>query len=88
MVGMSLEPFALDPMPLIFKEVDVRGAIIYRRADFDTAIALLAEGRIPSASLINDLVGFERAEATFQSLTGTGESAHQGAAGSLARPLT
>ena len=35
MVGMALEPFPLDQLPLIFKEVDVRGAIIYRRADFD-----------------------------------------------------
>jgi (R,R)-butanediol dehydrogenase/meso-butanediol dehydrogenase/diacetyl reductase len=71
-VGMALEPFPLDPLPLIFKEVDVRGAIIYRRADFDTAIALLARGRIPSADLISDRVGFDRAEETFQSLTAPG----------------
>lgn len=72
MVGISMEPFAFDPMPMIFKEVDVRGAIIYRRADFDTAIALLATGRIPSSALIDDLVGFDRAEETFQSLLAPG----------------
>jgi 2-desacetyl-2-hydroxyethyl bacteriochlorophyllide A dehydrogenase len=72
MVGMALEPFPLDPLPLIFKEVDVRGAIIYRRSDFDAAIELLAAGRIPSGELISDLVGFDRAEETFQALTAPG----------------
>ena len=42
MVGIAPAPFAVDPLPLMFKEVDIRGAIIYRRADFDSAIALLA----------------------------------------------
>jgi threonine dehydrogenase-like Zn-dependent dehydrogenase len=68
MVGIAPAPLAFDPLPLIFKEVDIRGAIIYRRADFDTAIELLASGRIPSTALIDDVIGFDRAEATFQSL--------------------
>jgi (R,R)-butanediol dehydrogenase/meso-butanediol dehydrogenase/diacetyl reductase len=72
MVGMALAPFPLDPLPLIFKEVDVRGSIIYRRGDFDTAIALLAGGQIPSADLISGQVGFDRAEETFQSLMAPG----------------
>jgi threonine dehydrogenase-like Zn-dependent dehydrogenase len=72
MVGMALEPFPLDQLPLIFKEVDVRGAIIYRRADFDEAIALLAAGRIPSGELVSGAVGFDRAEETFQALTAPG----------------
>lgn len=67
-VGIAPAPLAVDPLPLVFKEVDIRGAIIYRRADFDTAIDLLASGRIPSAALIDDVIGFDRAEATFQSL--------------------
>lgn len=72
MVGMALAPFPLDPLPLLFKEVDLRGSIIYRRADFDTAIALLAAGTLPSAELISDRVGFGRAEETFQQLTSPG----------------
>ena len=52
--------------------MDVRGAIIYRRADFDAAIALLAAGRIPSGELISGAVGFDRAEETFQALTAPG----------------
>ena len=69
MVGVAPEPFALDPLPVIFKEVDVRGSFIYRRSDFQRAIDLLAAGRIPSSTLISDVVGLDAAEATFQSLT-------------------
>jgi (R,R)-butanediol dehydrogenase/meso-butanediol dehydrogenase/diacetyl reductase len=72
MVGVAPEPFALDPLPVIFKEVDIRGSFIYRRADFETAIELLAGGQIPSAALISDLVGFDRAEETFRSLLASG----------------
>ena len=35
-------------------------------------IALLAAGRIPSAELISDRVGFERAEETFRALLAPG----------------
>jgi (R,R)-butanediol dehydrogenase/meso-butanediol dehydrogenase/diacetyl reductase len=71
-VGIAPAPFALDPLPFIFKEADIRGAIIYRRADFDAAIGLLAGGRIPSADLISGAVGFDRAEETFQALLAPG----------------
>ena len=74
MVGIAPAPFAVDPLPLMFKEVDIRGAIIYRRADFDSAIALLASGRIPSAALIDDVIGFEHAETTFQELVAPGNT--------------
>jgi 2-desacetyl-2-hydroxyethyl bacteriochlorophyllide A dehydrogenase len=71
-VGVAPEPFALDPLPMVFKEVDVRGALAYRRGDFQAAIDLLAAGRIPSSELISDVVGLDRAEETFQSLTAPG----------------
>jgi (R,R)-butanediol dehydrogenase/meso-butanediol dehydrogenase/diacetyl reductase len=69
MVGVPPEPFAFDPLPAIFKEVDIRGALAYGRADFQAAIDLLAAGRIPSAALIDDVVALEGAEAAFRSLT-------------------
>jgi 2-desacetyl-2-hydroxyethyl bacteriochlorophyllide A dehydrogenase len=72
MVGIAPAPFAVDPLQLVFKEVDIRGAIIYRRADFDSAIELLASGRIPSAALIDGVVGFDAAEETFQALVAPG----------------
>jgi (R,R)-butanediol dehydrogenase / meso-butanediol dehydrogenase / diacetyl reductase len=72
MVGIAPEPFALDPLPVVFKEVDIRGAFTYRRRDFDTAIELLATGRIPSDALISGVAGFEEAEETFQALLAPG----------------
>ena len=71
-VGIAPEALPIEPLPLVFKEVDIRGAIIYRRADFDAAIELLAGGKIPSDALIDDVIGFEAAEATFQSLVAPG----------------
>ena len=72
MVGVAPEPFALDSLPVVFKEVDIRGSFIYRRADFQEAIDLLAAGIIPSAALISGSVAFDRAEATFRALTAPG----------------
>jgi (R,R)-butanediol dehydrogenase / meso-butanediol dehydrogenase / diacetyl reductase len=74
LVGIAPEPFGLDPLPVVFKEVDIRGSFTYRRGDFDTAIELLAAGRIPSDALISGLVGFERAEETFQALVAPGNA--------------
>jgi threonine dehydrogenase-like Zn-dependent dehydrogenase len=67
-VGIAPEPLPLEPLSLVFKEVDVRGSFIYGRADFQRAIDLLAAGAIPSAALIDDVVGLDRAEETFQAL--------------------
>jgi (R,R)-butanediol dehydrogenase/meso-butanediol dehydrogenase/diacetyl reductase len=72
MVGVAPEPFALDPLPVVFKEVDIRGSFIYRRTDLQEAIDLLAAGHIPSAELINDGVGLEHSEETFQALLAPG----------------
>jgi (R,R)-butanediol dehydrogenase / meso-butanediol dehydrogenase / diacetyl reductase len=68
-VGVAPEPFALDSIPVIFKEVEIRGSFIYGRGDFHSAIDLLAGDRIPSAALIDAVVGLEHAEETFRSLT-------------------
>jgi (R,R)-butanediol dehydrogenase/meso-butanediol dehydrogenase/diacetyl reductase len=68
-VGVAPEPFALDAIPVIFKEVEIRGSFIYGRDDFDSAIGLLAADRIPSAAVIDAVVGLESAEETFRSLT-------------------
>lgn len=67
-VGIAPEPLPLEPLALVFKEVDVRGSFIYGRADFQRAIDLLSAGAIPSAALIDDVVGLDRAEETFQAL--------------------
>ena len=71
-VGIAPEPFALDPLPVVFKEVDIRGSFTYRRSDFDEAIELLAAKRIPSDALISGVAALEEAEEMFQALTAPG----------------
>ena len=73
-VGVAPEPFALDSIPVIFKEVELAGSFIYGRGDFHSAIELLAADRIPSAALIDAVVGLESAEETFRSLTSPSNS--------------
>jgi threonine dehydrogenase-like Zn-dependent dehydrogenase len=71
-VGIAPDALALHPLALVFKEVDIRGSFIYRRADFQGAIDLLAAGAIPSAALIDDVVDLGSAEETFQALVAPG----------------
>ena len=50
----------------------MRGSFIYRRADFQRAIDLLAAGADPERALIDDVVGLDRAEEMFQALVAPG----------------
>jgi (R,R)-butanediol dehydrogenase / meso-butanediol dehydrogenase / diacetyl reductase len=71
-VGISLEPLDLAAPPLVIKEVELRGSLTYRRADFQRAIELLAESLIPADELITGVVALDDAEATFRALTTRG----------------
>ena len=69
LVGIALDALELPAAAIVFKEAELVGALVYRRTEFATAIELLAERRIPTQSLISDVVPLERAEAMFQALT-------------------
>jgi threonine dehydrogenase-like Zn-dependent dehydrogenase len=49
-------------MAAFWKELDIRGARVYRRADFEEAVDLLADGVIPAAALITEVVPLSKAE--------------------------
>ena len=74
LVGIALEPLDLAAPPLVLKEVELRGALTYRRADFDEAIGLLAAGRIPVDELITATAPLEGAEQMFQALSAPGNT--------------
>jgi 2-desacetyl-2-hydroxyethyl bacteriochlorophyllide A dehydrogenase len=74
LVGISIEPLALAAPVLVLKEAEIRGALTYRRSDFDEAIDLLARGRIPTDTLITGVAPLEQAEALFQTLTAPGNT--------------
>lgn len=72
LVGIALEPLGLAAPRVVLKEVEIRGALAYRRADFQEAIDLLANGRIPVDQLITAVAPLERAESMFRALAAPG----------------
>ena len=69
LVGLSLTPLDLAAPPIVIKELEIRGVIAYRRAQFQGAIDMLAAGAIPVDELITEVVPLADAEAAFQALT-------------------
>jgi (R,R)-butanediol dehydrogenase / meso-butanediol dehydrogenase / diacetyl reductase len=72
LVGLSLAPLDLPAPLVVLKELNLRGVIAYRRAEFQEAIDLLATGRIPTDELITDVRPLDQAEGAFQALTTPG----------------
>jgi (R,R)-butanediol dehydrogenase / meso-butanediol dehydrogenase / diacetyl reductase len=74
LVGIAMEGLALPATAIVFKEAEIRGALIYRRTEFAEAIRMLADGGIPADALISDVVGLERTEEMFQALGAPGNA--------------
>ena len=72
LVGLSLTPLDLAAPAIVIKELEIRGVIAYRRAQFQAAIDMLAAGAIPVGELITEIVPLVEAEAAFQALTAPG----------------
>jgi 2-desacetyl-2-hydroxyethyl bacteriochlorophyllide A dehydrogenase len=72
LVGIALEPLDIPAPAVVLKEVEIRGALTYHRADFAAAIELLASGRVPTDQLITATAPLERAEEMFQALVAPG----------------
>lgn len=74
LVGIALDTLRLPATAIVFNEVEIVGALTYRRDEFAEAIDLLAAGDVPSEALITGVVGLERAEEMFQTLTAPGNT--------------
>ena len=72
LVGLALAPLDLAAPAIVLKELEIRGVIAYRRAQFQAAIDMLAAGANPVDELITEIVPLADAEAAFQSLTARG----------------
>ncbi len=72
LVGLSLTPLDLAAPAIVLKELEIKGVIAYRRAQFQAAIDMLAAGVIPVDELITEIVPLAEAEAAFQALTARG----------------
>jgi threonine dehydrogenase-like Zn-dependent dehydrogenase len=71
-VAIHTEPPPFDLMAMFWKELDISGARVYQRRDFEEAIGLLAGGVIPAATLITDVVPLAETARAIERL-GSGE---------------
>ncbi|HWM35282.1 MAG TPA: alcohol dehydrogenase catalytic domain-containing protein [Pseudolysinimonas sp.] len=71
-VGIHSEPRELDLRSLFEREVEILGARLYAREDFERAVGLVESGRVDPAPLISDIVGFGSAGRAFDRLLASG----------------
>jgi 2-desacetyl-2-hydroxyethyl bacteriochlorophyllide A dehydrogenase len=72
-VAIHNEPVAVDLFRVFWRELELLGARVYEREDFERAVALLAGGAIPAAGLISAVEPLERTQEAFAALEGGGE---------------
>ncbi len=73
-VAIHTQPTPVDLMAAFWKELDIRGARVYRRQDFESGVALLADGVIPTQSLITRVVGLADLGGALEELASGGET--------------
>lgn len=69
MLGVTMEATSLYTAMLVTKELDLRGSMAYRRAEFAEAIDHLAAGRVPADRLITTVAPMVEADRWFRELT-------------------
>ena len=67
-VAIHPEPVPVDLHRVFWRELEVLGARVYEREDFERAIALLAEGAVPADALITRVVALDDTMAAFEAL--------------------
>ncbi len=67
-VGVCEQPDSFMPFLGLIKELNVQFAIAYNKDDFETSIAMLAEGRISVAPMITDVITLDELPDAFEAL--------------------
>lgn len=67
-VGVCEQPDSIMPFLALVKEVQIQFAIAYTKDDFETCVAMLAEGRIDVAPMITDIVSLDDLPTAFEAL--------------------
>lgn len=68
LVGVCEQPDTILPFPALIKELSIHFAIAYTRGDYETVIAMLAQGRIDASSMVTSTVSLEQMPAAFDAL--------------------
>ena len=67
-VGVCEQPDSIMPFFGLIKELQIQFAIAYTRDDFETCMAMLAEGRIDISPMITDVVSLDELPQAFEDL--------------------
>lgn len=67
-VGIHSSPPPFDLFAMFWRELEIRGARVYQRPDFETAVDLLTSGRIPGKQIISRVVPADQAQTAFETL--------------------
>jgi 2-desacetyl-2-hydroxyethyl bacteriochlorophyllide A dehydrogenase len=67
-VAIHPEPVAVDLFRVFWRELELCGARVYERRDFERAVELLATGGIPAAELISTIEPLDRTPEAFAAL--------------------
>lgn len=67
-VAIHPEPVPVDLHRIFWRELEVLGARVYEREDFEQAVRLLAEGSVPADALITRIVQLDETKAAFDDL--------------------
>lgn len=67
-VAIHNQPVPMNLFRMFWRELEIIGARVYERADYERAIALLTDGAIPADELITNIVPLERAHEAFAEL--------------------
>lgn len=69
MVAIHPKPVPIDLHRVFWRELEILGARVYEREDFESAAALIAEGAIPAADLITQVVPLDETARAFAALS-------------------
>ena len=67
-VGVCEQPDTILPFPALIKELAIRFAIAYSRADYETVIAMMSQGRIDASPMVTGVVSLEDMPTAFEAL--------------------
>ena len=67
-VGVCEQPDTILPFPALIKELAIQFAIAYTRADYETVISMLAQGRIDASPMVTGVVSLDEMPTAFDAL--------------------
>jgi threonine dehydrogenase-like Zn-dependent dehydrogenase len=68
LLGVLEQPVEISQLVLMIKEAQVRASFAYRRDEFEQAVELLADRRLPAERLVTGTAPLERAQEMFDRL--------------------